>query len=129
MSPGAQTAVGLVLMVFSLLSLAGSVAMVLFPGEAAPVLTRTIGLVLVLLSIWGLVLSFRLVFEIRVQGGLMGTSALRFCAWFFLLLPLGGLFTGYFVTHTVQALVMTGMYIGAFFSLRSLAARRKNRDI
>jgi hypothetical protein len=38
------------------------------------------------------------------------------------------LFSGYFVTHTVQALVQTAAYVGNFYDLRSLAAHREGNN-
>jgi len=89
---------------------------------------RIFGTGMVLATAWGLSVCYRLLAGRRVRGGLLGPVALRGCAWFFLLMPIGGLFTGYFVTNTVQALEQTATYIGIFFALCSLASYRERND-
>jgi hypothetical protein len=54
----------------------------------------------------------------------MSPRSLRLIAWIFLLMPLGGLFTGYFRTHTLLALIQSTAYVSTFFGLQSLARRR-----
>jgi hypothetical protein len=55
----------------------------------------------------------------------MSPTSLRFLAWFFLLLPVAGLFTGYFASHTLQAIIQTVAYVSIFFGLRELAGVRQ----
>ncbi len=80
---------------------------------------------MVLACAWLLEKCGRLIIGRRVDGGLMGPRALRLAAWFFLLLPVAGIFTGYFVSHTLVAVVQTAAYIGIFIGLRSLAKYRQ----
>jgi hypothetical protein len=117
--------VGLVLGAIAVMCLAGSLMMVFLPNETAPIMAPLFGVFMALVSFWSLALCFRLVVGKRVQGGLFGPRALRALAWFFLLLPIGGLFSGYFLTHTIQALVQTLAYVSIFFGLRSLASSRE----
>jgi hypothetical protein len=117
--------IGLLLLAFTLLCLLGSATLIFSPNEKAPVLVPTLGIVWVLGCFWVLEKCFRLVTGRRNREGLMGPQSLRALAWLFLLLPIGGLFTGYFQTHTLVALVQSAAYISAFLGLRFLAKRRK----
>jgi hypothetical protein len=123
-----QVPVGIALGAIVLLCLAGSLMMVFLPNEKAPILAPVFGVFMALVSLWALGKCLRLLTGKRVQGGLLKPRGLRVLAWFFLLLPVGGLFSGYFVTHTVQALVQTAAYVSVFFGLRSLAAHREGND-
>jgi hypothetical protein len=121
-----QIPVGIALGGIVLLCLAGSLMMVFLPNEKAPVLAPAFGVFMSLVSLWALAKCVRLLSGKKVQGGgLLGPRALRALAWLFLLLPVGGLFSGYFVTHTAQAVLQTCAYVSIFFGLRSLAARRE----
>lgn len=123
-----QIPAGIALGGIVLLCLAGSLMMVFLPNEKAPVLAPVFGAFMALVSLWALSKCFLLLSGKKMQGGLIKPRGLRVLAWFFLLLPLGGLFTGYFITHTVQALVQTAAYVSIFFGLRSLAAHRERDD-
>lgn len=116
--------IGLILSLLLLPCLAGSLMMVLLPNEKALLLAPAAGVVMVLMTLWLLVICFRLVSGRRVSGGLMRPRALRAVAWLFLFLPLGGLFTDYFVTRTSLALMQSTAYVSVFFGLRSLARSR-----
>jgi len=120
----AQVIVGALLTLILLPCLAGSLMMLLLPNEKAPVAAPVAGAVMALLSLWLFGLCYRLVSGRRVSGGLMRPRTLRTVGWLFLLLPLGGLLTGYFATHTATALVQSAAYVSAFFGLRSLARSR-----
>lgn len=79
---------------------------------------------MVVTCFWILEKCFRLVTGRKNKGGLLSPRALRLVGWFFLLLPITGLFTGYFRTHTVIAVVQAAAYLSVFFGLRKLAAYR-----
>lgn len=123
-----QVVVGIFLGVSTLLGLHGSVIIIFDPNEEIPVLAPLIGVVLLLGCLWGLVMSFRLISGRKVKGGLLSPRSMRFFAWFFLLLPIGGIFTGYFKTHTVFAVVQAAAYLSIFFGLRSLASHREQHS-
>ena len=108
-----------------LLCLGGSAALIFSLNEKPPVAVPVLGIVLLIPCLWALSKCVRLITGRRTQGGLIGPRALRTIAWFFLLLPIGGLFTGYFRTDTVFAIIQTFAYIGAFAGLRSLATSRE----
>ena len=122
-----QILIGSMLSLLLLPCLAGSLLMSLLPNEKAPVLAPVAGVLMVLLTLWLFGICFRLVSGRRVSGGLMSPRTLRGVAWLFLLLPLGGLFTGYFATHTLVALMQSAAYVSAFLGLRSLALSRDAR--
>jgi hypothetical protein len=123
-----QVPAGIALGGIVLLCLAGSLMMVFLPNEKAPVLAPVFGAFMALVSLWALSKCFLLLSGKKVQGGLIKPRGLRVLAWFFLLLPIGGLFSGYFITHTAQALVQTAAYVSIFCGLRSLAAHRERND-
>uniref|UniRef100_UPI0035B41561 hypothetical protein n=1 Tax=Hylemonella sp. TaxID=2066020 RepID=UPI0035B41561 len=123
-----QIPVSLVLAAVILLCLAGSLMMVFLPNEKAPILAPVFGVFMALVSVWGLAKCLLLLTGRRVQGGLIKPQGLRVLAWFFLLLPVGGLFSGYFITHTAQAIVQTVAYVSVFFGLRALAEDRERND-
>lgn len=123
-----QVPAGLLLGAVVLLCLAGALAMVFQPNEKAPLTAPAVGVVLSLVCFWCLSVCVRLVAGRRLHDGLFGPRALRALAWFFLLMPIGGLFTGYFWTHGGRALAQTAAYVGIFFGLRALAARRERKD-
>ena len=128
MSRAFEVAIGLVLGVVVFFCLIGSVSLFLGPHGNQLMLKYAIASVMVLLSIWLLAVCARLIVGRRVASGLLGPRALRVIAWFFLLLPLAGLFTGYFFTHTLQALAQTAIYVSIFFSLRALALKRAKSE-
>ena len=123
-----QIAVGLIFGLFMLLCLAGSALMIFGPNEKAPLLAPILGVIWVLGCFWALEKCVRLIFGRKNQGGLMSPRVLRSLGWFFLLLPIAGIFTGYFTSHTLIALVQTTAYISVFFGLRLLAAHRDAKD-
>jgi len=102
--------------------------MVFLPNEKAPIAAPIGGLIMSLVGFWGFVKCVRLIAGKKTHGGLITPSGLRLLGWFFLLLPIGGLFTGYFVTHTERALIQTAAYFGIFVGLRALASRRESND-
>ena len=102
--------------------------MVFLPNEKAPIAAPVGGVIMSVTGFWLLTKCARLITGKRTHGGLIGPRGLRLLGWFFLLLPVGGLFSGYFVTHPGRALVQTAAYVGIFFGLRALAARRVRDD-
>jgi hypothetical protein len=123
-----QVPAGLLLGAFTLLCLLGSLTMVFGANEKAPVLAPLFGVVWTLGCCWILQLCGRLVMGWRNTGGLMGPTALRSIAWLFLLLPVGGLFTGYFVSHPMQGALQVVAYVAIFFALRRIANARSGGE-
>jgi hypothetical protein len=123
-----QVPVGTILGLFTLLCLVGSVTLIVGPNQKAPVLAPILGVIWVAGCGWALEKCARLISGRRKKGGLIAPVTLRVLGWFFLLLPIGGVFSGYFRSHTVVALVQTAAYVSVFFGLRSLASYRENHD-
>ena len=122
-----QVPLGVVLGLFTLLCLVGSSTLIFSPNAKAPVLAPVLGVVWVIGCVWVLEKCLRLLAGRKSKGGLMSPTSLRFLAWFFLLLPVAGLFTDYFASHTLQAIIQTVAYVSIFFGLRELAgARQRN---
>jgi hypothetical protein len=88
--------VGLVLGLFTLLCGVASLSLLIVPNKQAPVLAVIIGLVLILGCLWVLEKCFRLITGRKSRGGLMSPNALRVVSIFLLILPIAGLFTGYY---------------------------------
>jgi hypothetical protein len=123
-----QIPIGVALGAVLAICLAGSMMMVFLPNEKAPVLAPLFGIVMALTSLWAMSKCLRLITGKRVKGGLIGPRALRTISWLFLLLPVGGLFSGYFISHTLQAVLQTIAYVSFFFGIRVLAAQREKHD-
>ena len=123
-----QVPAGLLFGAFTLLCLVGSLSMVFGENEKAPVLAPLFGLVMTLACVWILLMCFRLVSGRRRTGGIMSPTALRAVAYFFLLLPIGGLFTGYFVSHPLRGAIQTLAYVAVFLGLRRLAKERSGGE-
>jgi hypothetical protein len=88
-----------------------------------------VGLVLLLLCAWLLEKCFRMVTGRRNQGGLMSPPTLRVISSCFLVLPVVGLFTGYYREMGAVALFQVVMYFFAFLGLRRLAREREGAAV
>ena len=120
-----QVPVGIVLALFTLLCLVGSATLIFSSNEKAPIFAPMFGISMVAVCCWVLEKCIRLIFGRKIKGGIMSPTALRIVGWVFLILPLGGLFTGYFRIHTLFAVVQIAAYISLFLGLRKLAAYRE----
>lgn len=118
---------GILLFLFTLLCFAGSVAVVARPSEKNPALAVVIGVIMIFGCVWIFEKSLRLIFNKPVGGGLMTTKALRGFAYMFLLMPVGGLFTGYFKEKPFIALLQTAANVSFFFGLRAIALEREQK--
>jgi hypothetical protein len=119
-----QVPLGVVLTALLLPSLAGSLLLVVQPNERAPLAAPATGLVMSLACAWLLPKCLRLVTGRHAREGLFGPRSLNAMAWVFLVLPLGGLFTGYFAARPLQAGLQTLGHIGLFVALRRMASHR-----
>lgn len=121
-----QIPVGLILGAVTLaLALASIMGLLLAPNELAPVLAKVVGFVLLVICFWVLEKCFRLITGVKNRGGLMSPTALRVLAVFFLVLPLAGLFTGYYRRMGAVAAFQAATYLTIFVGLRNLARRRE----
>jgi hypothetical protein len=120
-----QVFAGLVLALLTLLCGFASVTMLIVPNEKSPILTLVIGLVLLLGCIWVFEKCLRLLAGRKNRGGLMAPNTLRVVSFFFLALPVAGLFTGYYRRMSAIAIFQAAMYFFSFLGLRALARRRE----
>jgi hypothetical protein len=82
-------------------------------------------LVLVLGCLWVLGKCFRLLTGRKYKGGLMSPRALRVVSYCVLVLPILGLFTGYYREMRALAVFQAVMYFFGFLGLRAMARRRE----
>jgi hypothetical protein len=120
-----QVPTGLLLGLVTLLCGFASVGFLLVPNKNAPFLTVIVGLILVLGCFWVLAKCFRLVTGRKTRGGLMSPNTLRVVAFFLLIIPIGGLFTGDYRRMGVVAIFQTVMYFFGFLGLLALARKRE----
>ena len=123
-----QVPVGFVLALFTLFCAFASLYLLLLPGKAW-VLGFTVGLVLLFGCLWVLEKCFRLITGRKNQGGLIAPNTLRRFSYALLLLPIVGLFTGYYRKMGLVAVVQAMFYVSAFFSLRALSRKRDTAQI
>lgn len=120
-----QVLAGLVLALLTLLCGFASVTMLIVPNEKSPILTFVVGLILLLGCLWVFEKCFRLLTGRKNQGGLMAPNTLRVVSFFFLALPVAGIFTGYDRRVGLIAIFQAAMYLFSFLWLRALARRRE----
>jgi len=123
-----QVSAGLILGLFTLLCGFASVSLLLVPNKKAPLLAVIAGLILLLGCFWVLAKCFRLITGRKNRGGLMSPNTLRVVAFFLLVLPIGGLFTGYYREMGAMAIFQAVMYFFGFLGLRALARKREARE-
>jgi hypothetical protein len=61
----------------------------------------------------------------KTKGGLMSPTALRIVSVFLLVIPVAGLFTGYYREMGAVAIYQAVAYFSGFFGLRALARKRE----
>jgi hypothetical protein len=111
-----------------IISIVGS-ASLLYDNPAGYEVIRPIAGTIMLL-ICGLLatISFRLITGKKGRyGGLFGPVALRVFAGMFFLLPIGGLFSGWYVDHPIAGPMQALAYYVISFSLWRLAAYRRSK--
>jgi hypothetical protein len=116
---------GLVLGLFALLCGFASLSLLLVPDKQAPVLAVIVGLVLILGCLWILEKCFRLITGRKNRGGLMTPNTLQVLSFLLLILPIVGLFTGYYREMGAIAIFQAVMYFFGFLGLRTLARKRE----
>jgi hypothetical protein len=121
----AQVPAGLILGLSTLLCGFASVSLLLVPNKKAPVLALIVGLILLLGCFWVLEKCFRLITGRKNRGSLLSPNTLRVVSFFLLVLPIGGLFTGYYREMGAVAIFQAVMYFFGFLGLRALARKRE----
>src|SRR5882724_1090246 len=120
-----QVLLGVVLALRTLLCGFASVMPLVFPKEKNSILSMVIGLILLLGCLWTFEKCFRLITGRQDQGGLMTPNTLRVVSFFFLALPVAGLFTGYYRKMGLVAIFQAVMYFLGFLGLHALARKRE----
>lgn len=119
---------GIVLGLMALLCAVGAISMLLFtPSAKSPVVSIAAGLLILVFSSWCFVKTVRIVFGRPTHGGLFSPLGLRALGVLFLLLPLAGIFTGYYRERGAAAFFQAGTHVVIFFALQRLAKARQQR--
>jgi len=121
----AQIAAGLFLGLLVLICGFASATLMFDLNRKTPLLLILISVILFLGCLWVLGKCVRLVIGRRIRGGLMSPRALRVVAFFLLVLPITGFFTGYYRQMGPVAVFLATMYVFGFFRLLALARERK----
>ena len=120
-----QLVAGLVLALLTLLCGFASITILIASNQKSPFLSVVVGLILLLGCLWVFEKCFRLLTGRKNQGGLMAPNTLRVMSFFFLALPVVGIFTGYYQRRRSVAIFQVVMYFFSFLGLRALARKRK----
>jgi hypothetical protein len=123
-----QVPVGILLALFTLFCAFAAIDMVVLAGiksSPSPILAVAVVLILLFACYWVLVKCFRLVTGRKTRGGLLSPTVLRIVAVFLLIIPVAGLFTGYYREMGPLAIFQAVMYVFGFFGLRALARKRE----
>jgi|GEM_PF-3915884 hypothetical protein len=122
-----QVPVGIAVALFVLFCAFAVASSLLFPGKyvPSPKLAIVVGLILLLACLWVLEKCFRLVTGRKSAGGLLSPTSLRVVAFLLLIIPIAGLFTGYYNEIGSVAIFQAVMYLSGFFGLRALARKRE----
>ena len=123
-----QVPIGIALSLFTLLCGFASAYLLFGPNKQAPILAFVVGFILLLGCFWVLAKCFRLITGRKTRGGLMSPRALRIVSVFLLVLPVVGLFTGYYREMGAVAIYQAIMYLLGFVGLRRLARKREAND-
>lgn len=122
-----EVPIGILLSLFTLLCGFASAYLLFIPNKKAPVLAFVVGTILLLGCLWVLAKCFRLITGRKHRGGLMSPRALRIVSFCVLVLPVVGLFTGYYRELGAIAILQVVMYFFGFLGLRALASKREGQ--
>lgn len=123
-----QVPVGILLALFALFCVFAAIDMVLLAGiksSPSPMLAVAVVLILLLACLWVLGKCMRPVTGRKKRGGLLSPTVLRLVAVFLLIIPVAGLFTGYYQEMGPIAIFQAVMYVFGFFGFRALARKRE----
>jgi hypothetical protein len=123
-----QVPIGVILSLFTLLCGFASAYLIFVPNKKAPGLAFVISVFLLVGCAWVLEKCFRLITGRKKRGGLMTPRTLRIASFFLLVLPVIGLFTGYYRDVRCSRDRPSCMYFFGFFGLRALARKRENQE-
>ncbi len=123
-----QILLGTFLAFLALFCASAAIDMVLLAGiksSPSPIFAVAVVLILLAACFGVLVKCFRLVTGRKKRGGLLGPTALRVVAVFLLIIPVAGLFTGYYREIGGLAILQAVMYVFGFLGLWELARKRE----
>jgi hypothetical protein len=120
----AQIVAGVVLLPLTALSVVGAVSIFGIPKVQADALLQLLAGAIVLLCLWAVSLSVRLLLGLKGRRGLFGPIALRVIAVCAVGLVIGGVFTGVYVTHPLRSALLAISYLLISVRLWQLAAQR-----
>lgn len=123
-----EVPIGVILSLFTLLCGFASAYLLFIPNKKAPVLAFVVAALLLLGCLWVLAKCFRLLTGRKHRGGLMSPRTLRIVSSCVLVLPVVGLFTGYYREMGAVAILQAVMYFFGFLGLRALARKRESRE-
>jgi membrane associated rhomboid family serine protease len=123
-----QIPAGILLGIFTLFCGFASVVLLFGPNKKSPILAFAIVFVLLLSCAWVLEKCFRLLTGRKRQHGLLSPRTLRIASVCMLVLPIIGLFTGYYREMGKVAIFQALMYFVGFFGLRAFAQKREAND-
>ena len=122
-----QVPAGVVLGLVTLFCGFALISLLLMRHEYAPspLLLVAVGLLLLLGCYWILARCIQLITGRKKRGGLLSPRTLRIVSFFLLILPIVGLFTGYYRGMGFFAIFQAAMYFFGFLGLRALARKRE----
>ena len=125
-----QVPAGVVLALITLLCGFAVVPLLLmrYRYSPAPLLLVAVALFLLLGCGWILEKCLRLITGRKKRGGLLSPNALRVVAVVMLILPVVGLFTGYYRENRALAIFQVVAYFLGFVGLRALAGKREAEE-
>jgi hypothetical protein len=126
-----QVPVGIILGLITLFCGLAVILMLLmrYKYAPAPLLLVAVGLLLLLGCYWILAKCIQLITGRKKRGGLLSPRALRIVSFFLLILPVVGLFTGYYRRMGALAIFQTVIYFFGFLGLRALARKREAETV
>ena len=120
---------GIILVPFALMSVIGSLVVLLAPNVPYSVLTIFLGTVFLAGSLWVLLLSLRLIFiSPNNRKGFISPTALKVGAAIFASIPIVSLLIGKFWERPVAYGIMTVAYIGMIYRALAMARQREKRS-
>lgn len=123
-----QVSAGLVLAVFTLLCAFAALEFLVLAPKPTAILGIVAVSILLLGCLWVLAKCLRLVTGRKHKGGLLGPTMLRGVSIVLLVMPVAGLFTGYYREMGALAIFQAVMYFCGFLGLRALAKDRESKQ-
>jgi hypothetical protein len=124
LSPWVRIPSGIVLFFINLLCLLGVIVMPLAVNEEKFLFGVLITTVCAILNAWVFIKCFQLIFNLNASNGLISPFGFRVAAVMYMLLPIIGIFTGYYIQYGLLAVFQAGIYYFIGISLLSYAKQK-----